>query len=173
MRKQGCVIYIAVYKVQGELGLIVRHVFFLSELRTETVELLGSTHCPPLLNDVRPDLTDRQQPKPVHRKKKIHSHHSVQHCALNEPYCTFLGICDLCTSLHCVGRIAFYAVTHIMLCYPCVIYHSSVISRHLQRAAWLIAAVIVAVVTVHVPLPQLSARLVLLTAAAVAVAVVG
>lgn len=60
-----------------------------------------------------------------------------------------------------------------MLCNLCVIYHSGVISQHLQRTAWLIGAVIVAVVTVHVPLPQLSACLVLLTAAAVAVAVVG
>lgn len=42
----------------------------------------------------------------------------------------------------------------------------------LRRAAGLLAAVIVAVVSVHVPLPQLPARLVLLPAAAVAVAVV-
>lgn len=60
-----------------------------------------------------------------------------------------------------------------MLCNPCVIYYSGVTSQHLQRTARLVGAVIVAVVTVHVPLPQLSACLVLLTAAAVAVAVVG
>ncbi len=60
-----------------------------------------------------------------------------------------------------------------MLCNPRVIYHSGVISQHLRRTAWLIGAVIVAVVTVHVPLPQLSACLVLLTTATVAVAVVG
>lgn len=106
------------------------------------------------------------------KKKKLHSLHSLQHCALNKPYCTFLGVLDLCTGLHCVGRVAFYAVTHIMLCNPHVIYHSGVTSQHLQRTARLIGAVIVAVVTVHVPLPQLSAGLLLLTAAAVAVAVV-
>lgn len=38
-------------------------------------------------------------------------------------------------------------------------------SRHLRRTAGLVGAVIVAVVTVHVPLPQLSVSLVLLTAA--------
>lgn len=61
--------------------------------------------------------------------------------------------------------VAFYAVTHVngsFLRCP----------RGLQRTARLVAAVIVAVVAVHVPLPQLSARLVLLTAAAVAVSVV-
>lgn len=79
----------------------------------------------------------------------------------------------ICAQACCVGRIAFYALTHIMLCNPCVIYHSGGMSQHLQRAAGLIGAVILAVVTVHVPLPQLSACLVLLTAAAVAVAVVG
>lgn len=109
----------------------------------------------------------------MHSQKKLRSRHSLQRCALKEPYCTFLRILDLCTGLHCVGRIAFYAVTHIMLCNPWVIYHSDVTSQHLQRAAWLVGAVIVAVVSVHVPLPQLSACLVLLTAAAVTVAVVG
>lgn len=59
-----------------------------------------------------------------------------------------------------------------MLRNPCVIYRSGGMSQHLQRAAGLVGAVILAVVTVHVPLPQLSACLVLLTAAAVAVAMV-
>lgn len=54
-----------------------------------------------------------------------------------------------------------------------LIYDSGVISKHLQCAAWLVGAVIVAVVPVHFPLPHLSARLVLLAAAAVAVIVVG
>lgn len=76
-------------------------------------------------------------------------------------------------SLHCVGRIAFYAAKHITVCNPYVIYHSGVISQHLQRTAWLVGAVIVAVVPVHLPLLQLSASLVLLAAAAaVAVAMV-
>lgn len=74
-------------------------------------------------------------------------------------------------SLHCVGRIAFYAAKHITVCNPYVIYHSGVISQHLQRTAWLVGAVIVAVVPVHLPLLQLSASLVLLAAAAAAVAV--
>lgn len=74
-------------------------------------------------------------------------------------------------SLHCVGRIAFYAAKHITVCNPYVIYHSGVISQHLQRTAWLVGAVIVAVVLVHLPLLQLSASLVLLAAAAAAVAV--
>lgn len=108
----------------------------------------------------------------MHSKKKLHSQHSLQRCALSEPYSRFGGILGLCTGLHCVGRIAFYAVTHITVCNPCVIYHSGVISQHLQRTAWLVCAVIVAVVPVHLPLPQLSACLVLLAAAAVAVAVV-
>lgn len=138
---------------------------------TETVALLRSIHQSPLLNVMRPGLTDSEQPKPMHSKKKLHHQHSLQHCALNEPYCTCLGILDLCTGLHCVGSIAFYAMTHIMLCNPCVIYHP-VINQHLQCTARLVGAVIVAMVTVHVPLPQLFAFLVLLTAIAVAVAVV-
>lgn len=63
-------------------------------------------------------------------------------------------------------------MTHIVLCNPHVIYHSGVVSQRLRRTAWLVGAVIVAVVTVHVPLPQLSPCLLLWTAAAVAVAVV-
>lgn len=123
---------------------------------------------------MKPGFTDSEQsnPDPCTARKSYIPQHSLQHCALNKPYCTFLGILDLCTRLHCVGRIAFYAVTH-MLCNPCVIYHSGVISQHLQCTAWLIGAVIVAMVTVYVPLLQVSACLVLLTDAAVAVAVVG
>lgn len=107
----------------------------------------------------------------MHSKKKLHSQHSLQRCALSEPYSRFGGILGLCTGLHCVGRIAFYAVTHITVCNPCVIYRSGVISQHLQRTAWLVCAVIVAVVPVHLPLLQLSACLVLLAATAVAVTV--
>lgn len=112
----------------------------------------------------------------MHSEKKLYSQHSAslssQHSALSKPYRTLLQIVDLCTGLRCVGKIAFYAVTHIMLCSPCVIYHSGVIRQHLQRTAGLVGTVIVAVVTVYVPLPQLSACLVLLTAATVAVAMV-
>lgn len=61
-----------------------------------------------------------------------------------------------------------------------LIYDSGALSKHLQCAAWLVGAVIVAVVPVHLPLPHLSGPLVLLAAAAaaavavaVAVAVVG
>lgn len=141
--------------------------------RTKTVEPLKSTHQPPSLNVVRPGLRDSEQAKPMHSKKKLHSQHSLQHCALNEPHSRFGGILGFCPGLHCVGRIAFYAVTHIMVCNPCVIYHSGVISHNLQCAAWLVGAVIVAVVPVHLPLPQLSACLVVLDAATVAVALVG
>lgn len=77
----------------------------------------------------------------------------------------------MCTGSHCVGRIAFYAVTHIMVCNPCVSCRRRVRSQHLQRAAGLVGAVIVAVVPVRPLLLRLPARLVLL-AAAVAVAVV-
>lgn len=69
------------------------------------------------------------------------------------------------TGLHCVRGIAFYAVTNINVTFLRG-------AGGLQRTARLIAAVIVAVVAVHVPLPQLPARLVLLAAAAVAVSVV-
>lgn len=78
----------------------------------------------------------------------------------------------MCTGSHCVGRIAFYAVTHIMVCNPCVSYRCRVRSQHLQRAAGLVGAVIVAVVPVRPLLLRLPARLLLLAATAVAVAMV-
>lgn len=64
--------------------------------------------------------------------------------------------------MHRVGRVAFYAVTRIMVCNPCV-------SQHLRCAAGLVAAVVVAVAPVRLLLLQLFSRPVLL---AVAVAVV-
>lgn len=133
----------------------------------------------PLLNVMKQGFTDQTVSRSTHtlctaRKSYISQHSASTALALSEPYCTILGILGMHTGLHCVGSIAFQAVTHITLCNPCVIYQSGGISRRLQSTAGLVGAVIV-VATVHVPLPQLpSSRLVLLlTAAAVAVAVVG
>lgn len=141
---ESIVVSLTVYKVQEEHGFSVTSLFSPSVLRTKAVD--------PLRTIISPTQAQREKATFQDSYSSVYSSRPLDS--------------GWCTCLHYVGTIAFNAVAYVMVCNRRVIYRSVVITRHLQRTAWLVDAVIVAVVPVQLPLPQLSACLVLLATVA-------